>query len=925
MDQDHYLPLHKACLQKDAVKVGRLLYKPAKKLVDVDELDHHRRTPLILACKVGSETVVFQLLDRGASNLDAKDVLGKTALLYAADIDKHTIVTHLLARGANPNLPDGTGATPLIVASKHGFANAVRVLIKHGLAWINHADRHGATALWYACYYGNETVVEMLLQARARPNYVGTHRKTPIIAAAEQMQTACAKLLLEHPYIVLDAVDHEGKTALRYAGETNNLELVRLLIQTGADLNARTTIDHTTTLMAACSLGHLRIVDELLNDPSIRIDATDYADRTALYHACPYTSIVKKLVEKEASVRGLDRFHKTVLMRAAQIGNLDTLKILLGKKPDIDCIDADGHTALAYASIGGHPEAVALLLDHDADPAIADNDDATPLILAAKHGHADVVDRLMGYVTGTGLDICDYQGRTAVAHASIRGHASIVECLLKNNATAWLPDHQETTPLMHACIHNHPLVVRLFSEKIDAVDKTGHTALYYAAREEALECARILVSRHASPGLANAAGIAPFLVACMTGHLAMVKLLADTSDVDQRDQQGKSGLYHACDGGHTDVVTFLIDRGACPLQPCVYGKTPLMLAAAADNDAILRRLLATNAKTRINDLDGDACNSLYYAAEQGLATCVDLLVKHGADVSRPCDGGNTPCLVAAERGFADVVKLVLCHRPNDAGKTPLHKACTFGHRDIVIFLLKHGADINNADHQGNTPLLLACMRKHLDVAETLLKHPTAATTINKPNHLGRTALFYAVSNHILPMVALLHRHGADVHMLVQNQTLWATGYPQYCTLGMIKKLVDDFHLDVNASNPDGKTALLCQALAFGNKASSIALLLSRGANPWIASPSGMLPVAAANNDRVRGLLQDAMMEHERFFTLEKARVLCQHDAKSPRPTPRVTWNAAPDSLVENVLGSVIHDMNDDLFRELWMYMKVPWE
>ena len=125
-----------------------------------------------------------------------------------------------------------------------------------------------------------------------------------------------AARLLEHPYIVLDAVDREGKTALRYAGETNNLDLVQLLLNKDANPNSRTTIDHTTTLMAASSHGHLCIVDALLNDPDIRVDATDYADRTALYYACPYTAIVEKLVGKGANVQGMDRFNKTVLMRA---------------------------------------------------------------------------------------------------------------------------------------------------------------------------------------------------------------------------------------------------------------------------------------------------------------------------------------------------------------------------------------------------------------------------------------------------------------------------------------------------------------------------------------------------------------------------------------------------------------------------------
>lgn len=933
-DEDHYLPLHKACLSKNVVKVGRLLYHYNDSSLDINESDNHHRTPLILAAKVGSEAIIFQLLDYGGVSLNAKDILGNTALFYAADRNKHTIVLHLLAHGADPNIPEGTGATPLIVASKHGYADVVRVILKHGKAWVDHRDRHGATALWYSCYYGNEAVVAMLLKHKARINEANTQQKTPLIAAVEQGHDDCAALLLQNPYTLLDAVDFEGKTALRHACETNASYLVKLLVEKGANPNPRTHIDQTTPLMAASSKGYLDIIKILLDHPDIRVNATDHGDRTALYYACPHPAIVELLLKKGASVSHVDRLGKTATMRAAQIGAVQVLKLFLNHEHNINRIDNDGHTALAYACLGGHDPAVQMLLDNGADPYIADDDDATPIMLAVKFGFCEIVESVAKATTTASIDFRDHQGLTALAHACIRGHSNIVATLLRYLASVWIKDHKGMTPLMHACMHRHPRSVRQLlsvEQDIDALDNAGHTALHYAAMEGAIQCANMLLVHNASPVLANGAGITPLIIASNAGDLDMVKLFVEKSCINHRDEQGKTALYHACDGGFADITLYLLDHGADPMQPCFLGKTPLMLAAWHDNDETLQILLRTPAKYGIDDVSENACTALYYAASQGLATCVELLVQHGANVQLACDTGyaNTACLVAAERGFLDVVKMVLCHQPNLMGKTPLHQACSFGHRDVVTFLLSHGADIDATDNQGNTPLILACMRKHHDVAELLMQHKTAAT-INTANNIGRTGLFYAISNHILETVTLLHNHGASVYTLVQNQTLWEAGYPQYCTQKMIQTLVDDLHLDVNATNAEGKTALFFLSLAFGNKSGSIAFLLSRGANPWIPGPSAMLPIAGAANARVHNLLQNAMNEHQRFFYLEKARKLAHlplpKNPNHPRNTlPRITWNASSDKVMTNVLDHVIHDMNDDLFRELWGYMKVPWE
>lgn len=976
---DHYLPLHGACQRDDVAKVGRLLYHRHGG-VNINETDTHRRTPLIIASRRGCVPIVFQLLDYGGANLDVKDIMGKTALIYAAETNAHVIALHLLARNADPNICDGTGATPLVIASKYGHGTIVRQLIGNSRTWIDHQDKYGATALWYAAFNGDEKILELLLEHHARPFIADVHQKTPLIIATELGHVECVALLLKDMRSNIEATDKEGKTALRHACENNFVDIVKLLVQHEAQANARSVIDSMTILMAASEMGHKKVVKYLLENTDVDLCATDYADRTALYCACKHEAIAHMLVDHGAPLHNVDRGGKTILMRAAQVGNASIIARILQRAsdaPGLDLIDQDGFTAFAYACVAGHADVAKLLLKAGASPTIADDDDITPLMLASMNGHADVVAFLAALTSpDPGINYRDYRGMTALAKACFRGHVNVVKTLLGHGASPTISDKQHVTPLMKACDNNYPEVVAALLDattaNINAVSKRHETALYYASKEEAVECVEILLERNADPTIPNAAGITPLMLACISGNLDIARALFSrlrSSDLDAQDVQGYTALFHASDGNHTDLVIALLQRGADPTICSMTLTTPLMLASSRGNDDIVTELLKGAARYRINDVDAENMTALFHAAAQGLGETVGILLQHNANPSLRTETEATPLLVAAEHGYMDVVKrLVECwptpqakqqyiNLPNERGLTPLHQATAFGYADVVSFLLDHGADVDATDEYGNTPLIMAASRKQLACAKLLLQK-IGPTSVNATNVQGKSPLYFAIFHHLLDMAQLLRQHGADIQLLLRNGTLWNTGYPQYASLRMIRELVDNFGVDVNVKNREGKTTLFLLAHAFGNKHDRIAFLLARGANPWIAGPSGLLPISGSTNVRVHDLLQNAMVEHERFRTLEKARALhhihsrfeylsisektraakrrkCLAEASNVmkdrletfKPLPRVSCNQA--STDDTLTGVVCHlmgnEVNDDVFRELFDMMRVPWD
>jgi ankyrin repeat protein len=209
-------------------------------------------------------------------------------------------------------------------------------------------------------------------------------------------------------------------------------------------------------------------------------------------------------------------------------------------------------------------------------------------------------------------------------------------------------------------------------------------------------------------------------------------------------------VHHACEERRAGVVAeILARRGALPgfraamldRRDARRSDTPLHAAlrsgAGEEGDgaeAVVRALLGAGAWHSPRD-DGGA-TPLHLAAERGRADCVRLLLEHacGADAMLRGDAsGQAPLHLAAARGSACCVRLLLEHacgagamlrgamlRGDASGRTPLHLAAEHGHTGCVRLLLEHacGADaMLRADASGRTPLHLA---QSADAAQMLI-------------------------------------------------------------------------------------------------------------------------------------------------------------------------------------------------------------
>ncbi|KAJ3297237.1 hypothetical protein HDU79_004361 [Rhizoclosmatium sp. JEL0117] len=148
--------------------------------------------------------------------------------------------------------------------------------------------------------------------------------------------------------VLLNKADEYDRTALMHAVRSSQVEVVRILVANGADVNAQdeTAKDPITAqLFGACMSGDAQFVRDLLNQGA-RVDSQDESGRTALHHATQHSHIrvVRELIRRGAQVSIQDENGWTALHYAALNGNKEIANLLLESGANEGVKDKDGWT-----------------------------------------------------------------------------------------------------------------------------------------------------------------------------------------------------------------------------------------------------------------------------------------------------------------------------------------------------------------------------------------------------------------------------------------------------------------------------------------------------------------------------------------------------------------------------------------------------
>lgn len=128
VDASGRTPLHSA-VAADAVGVFQILLR--NRTTDLNSKTYDGTTPLILACRMGVEGMVTDLINAEV-DVNLADEHGKTALHWAAAVNNYTAVKILLDHGANRDAQDLLEETPLYLAAREGSRDAAKILLEYG-------------------------------------------------------------------------------------------------------------------------------------------------------------------------------------------------------------------------------------------------------------------------------------------------------------------------------------------------------------------------------------------------------------------------------------------------------------------------------------------------------------------------------------------------------------------------------------------------------------------------------------------------------------------------------------------------------------------------------------------------------------------------------------------------------------------------
>jgi ankyrin repeat protein len=291
--------------------------------------------------------------------LSAETTTSSAALFAAIQRGDPGAAERLIKGGAGPNVTDPDGVPALLTATLFANADMVELLLKHG-ADPNSTGPGGATALMWAV--PDIEKVRRLLTHGAMVNARSDTERTALLVAASYPGTVDVLRLLVDRGADLGAQDRGGSTALSLAVRSADIDVVRFLVEKGSDPKALSPL--------AQRAGFARY-DLPTTDFLISKGVTPPADVLSTAATWQPTDRIAGWIERGANVNAVAapaQYARTPLINAvtSEAEGVDTVKLLLDHGADPNAKMTEGETSLDWAIYKGDRAKIAVLEEHGA-------------------------------------------------------------------------------------------------------------------------------------------------------------------------------------------------------------------------------------------------------------------------------------------------------------------------------------------------------------------------------------------------------------------------------------------------------------------------------------------------------------------------------------------------------------------------------
>ena len=465
-------------------------------------------------------------------------------------------VTACLDTGVDLNERNDAGATPLHRAAQNTEdLDVIKALLNAG-AYREAQDKDKRTPLYWAVSFKNLSAVKALIDAGANKARA-KDKWTPLHWAAAFGDNPDVVKSLINAGADLKAKDKDKRTPLHVAaGCTDNLAIVKVLIDAGADLKAKDK-DNWTPLHSAAAYNENPVILKFLIYAGADLKAKAKNKWMPLHVAAGYNEnpdILKVLINAGADLEARD--NGTLLHVAAGYNeNPDILKVLIDAGADLEARDKDKDTPLHWMALyNKNPDILKVLIDAGAHLEAKNKENWTPLHSAARYNkNSDILKVLID--AGADLNARDKNKNTPLHYAAAyHKNPDILKTLIDAGAHLEAKNKENWTPLHSAAASN-----------------VGHYTLHlpteYNTASNNPTIVKVLIDAGANLEAQNRYGFTPLLLAAQSKNPGVIKILIDAgANLEAQDNNGRTALKLATEGwgneNESAAVKVLSDAGA---------------------------------------------------------------------------------------------------------------------------------------------------------------------------------------------------------------------------------------------------------------------------------------------------------------------------------------------------------------------------